>query len=140
MGRKTSPTEKVLEQLRQRKFLAQVVERWNPFAKPFGVRVDLFGAIDIVAIAPAPNVIVGVQATAVSGMSARRKKALEREFLPKWLDAGAEFWVFGLDRKAGRYKLDRARFSADRQSVVFDCGLTFADVAAAMERETGHAR
>lgn len=55
--------------------MAQVVEKWNPYAR---VRQDLFGAIDIVAIKPG-LMTLGVQTTTAGNMSARVQKLNDLE-------------------------------------------------------------
>lgn len=49
----TSPTQRTLAECKKRGWTAGVVERHIPFPKPQGTKIDLFGVIDIVAIAPA---------------------------------------------------------------------------------------
>ena len=97
-----SPTQRSLKWLRDRGGTAQVVEKWNPYAK---VRQDLFGIIDIVCVGLKPqdggkSSILGVQTTTGSNMDARIKKALQNESLCVWLDSGGGFEVHGW-RKAG---------------------------------------
>lgn len=101
-----SPTARSLAELRKRGMTAQVVEHWNPFAKPFGRRVDLFGCIDIVAITP--NGILGIQATANTGgtHSARRHKALLEPRLVEWIRSGQRFEIWSWSKRAsGRWEL-----------------------------------
>lgn len=91
----TSPTQRTLAALRQRGEVAQVVERFNQFAR---VRQDLFGFIDIVNLRG--NRIVGIQCTSGSAVSARVNKILASEHAPAWLNAGGLIEVWGW-RKAG---------------------------------------
>ena len=86
-----SPTARTLERLRKVGWTAQVVERWNAYAK---VRVDLFGVIDVVAIDSSVG-IVGIQATSGSNMSARLKKSEAEPRLLTWLQSGGKFFVYG---------------------------------------------
>lgn len=78
----------------------------------FGVLVDLFGFIDLIAVRAGR--IIGVQATSGPNVSARAKKILNEriEESKNWLGAGAEIHVIGwkkyvkpVDRKWWRYRL-----------------------------------
>lgn len=76
-----SPTQRTLKELRKRGCpLVQVVERWNPHAR---VRQDLFGIIDVIAIA-ADGEIIAVQACSGDGGNAaeRVRKISESDALP----------------------------------------------------------
>ncbi|MHB1530468.1 MAG: hypothetical protein ACYCXT_13820 [Acidiferrobacteraceae bacterium] len=54
-----SPTQRTLRHLRKAGYpLVQVVEKWNPHA---GVRQDLFGIIDVLAVGPGG--VLAVQCT-----------------------------------------------------------------------------
>lgn len=87
-----SPTQRTLKSLRDDGYIAEVVERWNAFAR---IRQDLFGIIDVVAVKEGVNGVVGVQTTSYSNVSARIKKALENKALPVWVKAGNRFVVHG---------------------------------------------
>jgi hypothetical protein len=67
---KPSPTSRTLAKLKELGFTAQVVERWNAFAKR---RIDLFNFTDIVAVHPSAGVYF-IQACAGASHSARRDK------------------------------------------------------------------
>lgn len=67
-----TPTQKTLKWLRASGWLAEVVERWNHFARR---RQDLFGFVDIVAVRE--NVTWLVQCTSQAGVSARKRKILD---------------------------------------------------------------
>lgn len=104
----SSPTQQTLGFFRDREIPIQVVERWNQHA---GVRVDLFGVIDCVAISP--KGICGVQTTAISSMSARRAKIRESETARKWLVAGGLLYLQGWQRRHFK-KADGTRSKARR--------------------------
>jgi hypothetical protein len=77
----SSPTQRTLKELRKRGCpLVQVVERWNPHAR---VRQDLFGIIDVIAIA-ADGDIIAVQACSGGGGDAaeRVRKISDSPALP----------------------------------------------------------
>ena len=67
---KLSPTARTLRALRAEGIVCEVVERFNAYAGPFGIRQDAFGVIDVLALAPGH--IVGIQCCARSGHSAHR--------------------------------------------------------------------
>lgn len=71
-----SPTQRTLQALRRRGLPAAVVEKWNQYAGPHGIRQDLFGIIDVIALDHTRGVI-GVQACAGSGYQAHLRKLLE---------------------------------------------------------------
>lgn len=95
-----SPTSRTLEWLRKQRLEAQVVERWNQWAK---IRQDLFGIIDIVSVGQSAP-ISGWQATAMSCLSARVKKAMEEPRLIEWLRSGGRFYCIGWGKRGGRGK------------------------------------
>lgn len=88
-----------LKDLRAQGYTAQIVERWNQFAK---VRQDLFGVIDILAIKPGE--ILGVQATSGVNHNARRTKSLASENLKLWLTAGGKYAVWSYAKRGERGK------------------------------------
>ena len=55
-----SPTQRTIKYLKDNGCLCGIVEKFNAYAGPHGIRQDLFGFIDIIAIDPAQG-IVGVQ-------------------------------------------------------------------------------
>lgn len=100
----SSPTQRTLAELRARGYEAEVVERWNQFAKR---RVDLFGCIDIVACKAAsggamwaPGSIIGIQCTSGSNHAARLEKARQEPRLQAWLAAGGQFAVWSWRKSA----------------------------------------
>jgi len=105
----SSPTARSLQYAKRHGWPAQVVERWNPYAK---VRHDLFGCIDLVVLHP--EGIIGVQACAGSSHSARRKKALEQPHLHAWLEAGGLFEIWSWAKRGERGKAKRWTLRQDR--------------------------
>lgn len=94
----TSPTQRSLKLMRSRGYRAQVVERYNAYAK---VRVDLFEIIDIVCVGR--NETVGVQATSATNVSSRVNKIAEAEALADLRDAGWKLLVHGWKKVKGRW-------------------------------------
>ena len=102
----SSPTQRSLKYLRARGMVAQVVEKFNHFAK---IRQDLFGVIDIVAMSRLEG-IVGVQTTTYSNMSARREKIKFSNLAYIWLESGGHIWLHGWKKlKNGRWELKEER-------------------------------
>ena len=96
---KTSPTKRTLAELRSRGYTCQVVEHWNPFARQ---RVDLFGGIDICALAP--GVTLGVQCTTADHLAARVTKLCAEPRIRNWLEAGNRLEAWGWSKKGPRGK------------------------------------
>ncbi len=79
-----SPTERTLRYLRKSGYTVQVVEVWSPFGgaqKPdgtsVGVRRDLFGFIDVLAVLDEQT--LAVQCSAVSGIAPHYRKIVGTE-------------------------------------------------------------
>lgn len=95
----SSPTQRSLAEMRQRGYLADVVERWIPGAN---VRRDCWGFVDILCIVADPDSelfakdkIIGVQATSWSNVSARVRKIAEHENVGAVRRAGIKIIVLG---------------------------------------------
>ncbi len=95
------PTQRSLAVLRERGYLAQVVERWNPHAR---ARIDLFGVVDVLAIRDGET--LAVQATSGSNVAARVAKIAGCEHLPALRAAGWRIVVHGWRKSSkGRWTL-----------------------------------
>ena len=92
----SSPTQRSLKLLRGQGYSAQVVEHWVPQTMR---RRDLFGCIDIVAVHPKVDGVLGVQTTSATNFSARKTKALAIPELRVWMQAGGRFAVHGWRNK-----------------------------------------
>lgn len=118
----TSPTQRTLAEFKKLGYPAQVVERWNQYAR---VRVDLFGVIDVVAIATSysgPGAILGVQACSGTDHAKRRAKILAENRARLWVEAGGrlELWSWSKRGDRGKRKTWTLRveeFTADRWGV-----------------------
>lgn len=73
----TSPTQRTIRALRDGGLVCGIVERFNTHVGPHGIRQDLFGIIDIIALDPDRGVI-GVQACGNSFAEHYRKLTEER--------------------------------------------------------------
>lgn len=119
---KKRPTARTLEALRKQGATVQVVEKWQ--ARPWqkegghGVRIDLFGCIDVIAIMPRgwnrPEgweheklVLMGIQCGAVNGHSEHKKKCLAEPRLKLWLETGARFQIHSWGLMGARGKAKR---------------------------------
>jgi hypothetical protein len=71
----TSPTQRTLRELRNQGRVCAIVERWNQHVGPHGIRQDLFGIIDVLALDPKRGV-VGVQSCG-QDFAAHERKFLE---------------------------------------------------------------
>ncbi len=97
----TSPTARSLAYLREKDYVCQVVEHFNTYSK---TRIDLFNAIDLVAIHPYITGVLGVQATTKDNISARVKKCEAEPKMKIWLAAGNRLEVHGWGLMGGRGK------------------------------------
>jgi hypothetical protein len=85
----SSPTQRSLDLLRKEGYIAGIVEKFNHYAGPpemkcpvcgknkIGVRNDLFGFIDIIAVHPGKRETLAVQCTSGSNLASRRHKVLD---------------------------------------------------------------
>lgn len=101
-----SPTQLTLRQLRKQGYTAQVVERWNPFAK---VRQDLFGCIDVLAVGNGET--IGVQCTSYANVSSRVKKMVESDAIGDLRDANWTLEVHGWHKVKNVWVLRRVDVS-----------------------------
>ncbi len=88
-----SPTQRTLAAMREAGRICGIVERFNAHAGPFGIRQDLFGFIDIIAIDPVQG-IVAIQSCG-QDISGHVKKLTEErnEAVWRWLKhAPLELW------------------------------------------------
>lgn len=72
-----SNTQRTLRALRARGLVAAIVERFNQYAGPHGIRQDLFGIIDVLALDPSRGVI-GIQSCGSAFSEHFRKLTTEK--------------------------------------------------------------
>lgn len=72
-----SNTQRTLRALRERGLVAAIVEKWNAYAGPHGLRQDLFGILDVIALDPQRGVI-GVQSCGSSFSEHLKKLTVEK--------------------------------------------------------------
>lgn len=90
-----SPTQRTLKEMRQQGRLCGIVERFNAHVGPHGIRQDLFGFIDIIALDPKQGV-VAIQSCG-QDYSGHVKKLTEdrNDALYEWLNhAPCELWAW----------------------------------------------
>lgn len=108
---RVSPTQRSLKLLRERGYLAEVVEKRIPFQ--FVTR-DLYGCIDILALRGAET--LAVQATTMDGGNAANREAKVRAApaLPIMLGAGWRVVVHGWRKlkSSGRWECREAEVTA----------------------------
>lgn len=88
-----TPTQRTLKAMREQGRLCGIVEKFNHYAGKFGIRQDLFGFIDIIAIDPVDG-ILAVQSCGqdISGHILKMTEA-RNEYLFEWLKhARVELW------------------------------------------------
>lgn len=105
--RRTSPTQRSLELLRDEGYTAEITEHWNPFAR---IRKDLFGFVDILAVKD--DVTLGVQTTTGSNVKARINKIMLSDNTPKLRGANWKLEVHGWRKlKDGKWSVRRVDVS-----------------------------
>ena len=100
----TSPTARSLILLRKEGWTCQVVEKFNQFA---GVRIDLFGCIDIVAIKTGIPGVLGIQATSRGNVSTRIKKIMALPEAKLFVECGNQLMVWGWDKYKKHWRVRR---------------------------------
>lgn len=100
--RSISPTQLALAECRRRGWDAEVVEKTLP--RCF-IKKDLFGVIDVVAMAN--GTLLALQVTSGPHHANRKDKALAEPRLKRWLLCGGRFaiWSYTLRGMKGRRKL-----------------------------------
>lgn len=93
MAKGLSPTQRTLRALRNEGVICGIVERFNQHVGPHGIRQDLFGFIDAIALTPDRG-IVGIQCCARNGHAEHRRKIVENEIAPEWLRAGGKIEIW----------------------------------------------
>ena len=96
MAKGISNTSRTLEYIRSQGWVADKVEQWNPYAGKFGIRKDMFGFGDIVAMGE--NSIIAIQSCG-QAFSEHNKKITEDEIVApralKWLQCGGRLMLIG---------------------------------------------
>lgn len=121
-----SNIERCLELLRSEGWHPEKAEKWIQFrgtdktgkARTGGVRVDLFGVVDIAAI-KSGQPLLGVQACSGSGHAAHRKKALAEPRLRIYLAGiGNVFEIWSWSQKGPRG--EKKKWAVRREAITLD--------------------
>jgi len=96
MAKGLSNTQRTLRALRDRGMMCGIVERWNQYAGKFGIRMDLFGFIDIIALDSERHCILAIQSCG-SSFAAHKKKITEEKIneVIEWLKCGGKIELWG---------------------------------------------
>jgi len=86
-----SPVQRTIRELRNQGCLCDIAEKFNAHVGPFGIRQDLFGFIDIIALAP--DGIRGIQACGAD-FKAHKNKILSNENALEWLRSGGRIDIY----------------------------------------------
>lgn len=97
-----SPTTLSLRYLREQGYTAEVVEHWNSHA---GVRQDLLGFIDILAVRGAET--LAVQTTSAANVPSRLRKIADAEHIAAVREAGWTIHCHGWRKVGHRWQLAR---------------------------------
>ena len=106
-----SPTQRTLKANKDLNRDCGIVERWQQYGGKFGIRQDLFGFIDIIAIDPKQG-IVGIQSTGQDWAGHVNKIFDKRDIVSKWLEhATLELWSWRKVKKkrGGKAMIWKAR-------------------------------
>jgi len=101
-----SSVQRTLRFLRQEGHIVGIVEKFNRYAGSHGIRQDLFGIFDLIAIMP-----IGICGVQVCGQdfAEHDRKILENEVAPEWIKAGGKIMLIGwrkvLKKKGGKQKI-----------------------------------
>ena len=127
MSKNLSPTQRTLRALRERGLVCAIVEKFNPYVGPHGIRQDLFGIIDVLALDPQVGVI-GVQSTGQDFAGHKRKLLEERhQETVDWLSTpGTSLELWGWRKvklrrgsKAMRWRPRVAVITFDGDNIIF---------------------
>ena len=90
MSKGISNMSRTLRYIREQGWMADIVERFNPYAGKFGQRKDLFSIFDIIALGD--KGIIGIQSCG-QNFAEHNRKMLENEVAPEWLKAGGSIML-----------------------------------------------
>ena len=93
--KKISTSARTLKELKRQGIPCALAERFNPYVGEHGIRQDLFGFIDVIAIKN--NAITAIQCCSGSSYSAHYEKIIENENAYDWVTLGngrIEIWAW----------------------------------------------
>jgi hypothetical protein len=103
----SKPLQRSISKAKRAGYDTWIVERFIPFPKPWGHRLDLYNLIDLVAIRADTRGVLGIQACASGDLADHRAKALANTHLSIWKANGNRFciWSWGKRGERGKRKL-----------------------------------
>lgn len=101
----TQTTQRSLAKLRKEGYICHIAEKWNQFG---GIRQDMFGFIDILAIRPGE--IVGIQTTSESNVASHIKKIIGHKNFLAVRDSGMKIYLHSWQRVKRKDKRDIIKF------------------------------
>ena len=116
-----SHTARTMALLRKQDITPHLVEKWIHFGDRGGIRKDLFGIIDVLAMSPERG-ILGVQVCAMSGRAAHMKKltAENRENTITWLRSGGKLELHAWRKLKVKRGGKAMRWTPDIQEITLD--------------------
>lgn len=119
----TSPTQLSIRRLKDLGMACAVVEKFNTFVGEHGIRQDMFGFADIVAVGRAG--IMAVQTTSRGNISSRERKVLMNPAAYLWALGNGIVVVHGWEMNgAGRWECEERRLSVADFNAARDRGIT----------------
>lgn len=126
------PLQRSLMKARKEGCHVAIVERYVPFPKPYGHRVDMFGLFDAVSVRSDVTGVRGIQACRGGDVAAHLDKTREpaqAEVLAVWKAAGNTAVIWGWEEKVRRNEdgsqarlasgaIDRRKFWTCREIVL----------------------
>jgi hypothetical protein len=95
MAKRIMSAQRTLQKLKSQGLTCAVAEKWNPHVGPHGIRQDLFGFIDIIAICTdPPEGIIAVQ-SCTTQFAEHKAKILGNSNAVLWLQAGGRIQLWG---------------------------------------------
>jgi hypothetical protein len=110
------------EWLEEHGYLVAIVERWvgfggkdpeRPGRKGPGVRQDLFGVFDLIAVHPEKVGVLGIQVTDWTSVSKKRRKIAASTQARTWLEAKNRIVVVGWNKVDGRWLADSKKLTLE---------------------------
>ena len=102
------PLQRCIKKAQEEGYEVGIVERYIPFPKPWGHRVDLFGLFDAIAIRSDVPGVLGIQACPSGNIAAHVDKTKAPEparILAVWKAAGNRACIWGWSKKGPRGKV-----------------------------------
>lgn len=123
--KRTLPSERSMRLLRKEFYEVALVEKWNPWAgppnpatgKPTGIRQDLFGCMDVLAVKKGEKGVLAVQATSAAHLTDRIDKAFGLRITKIWLQAGNRFEFHGWTKRPITKKRKREIWEVNRREL-----------------------